>query len=165
MKKAFTAILLALISFSAFSQVEVSKFKFSKDEPLGMYPGRKMIDVKFKNTSDKAFKYIKFHYYAINRVGDVISGVERGITEEGKEFIKPKKLECTGPFECGKNYSQWAGGVITVQQKDVIAFPYQIEIIYMGSNESVFIDITKDNINKFFPKLKWIDYNRYNSAM
>lgn len=130
-----------------------------------MYPGRKMIDVKFKNTSDKAFKYIKFHYYAVNRVGDVISGVERGITEEGKEYIKPKKLECTGPFECGKNYSQWASGVITVQQKDVIAFPYKIEIIYMGSNESVFIDITKDNINKFFPKLKWIDYNRYNSAM
>ena len=165
MKKLFTAMVLAMVAICASSQVVVPKFKLTKDEPFGNFPGRKGLTVHFQNVSDKEFKYFNVHYYVVNRVGDVISGVERGVTEEGREYIKAKKIMCVGPFEIGKMNKFWSSGVITSSMKDIVAVPHQIEIIYMGSNESVFIDITKENINKYFPSLKWIEYNRWNSAM
>lgn len=165
MKKILCLLLLGLCFTGAFGQVVVSKFKLTRDEPFGNFPGRKGLSIEFKNESDKDFKYFKVHYYIVNRVGDVISGVERGITEEGKEYIKAKVVNCTGPFKIGKKQKMWSSGVVTSVMKDIVAFPHQIEIIYMGSNESVFIDITKENLNKYFPKLEWIDYNRWNSAM
>ena len=73
-----------LTAMAAEAQVEISKFKFGKDEPFGMYPGRKMIDMKFKNTSDRAMKYLKVHYYAVNAVGDVVWGRDEGLYEPGK---------------------------------------------------------------------------------
>lgn len=163
MKKLLFLIAMILPSIS-FGQVLVSKFKLCKDEPFGNFPGRKGLETKFKVTSDKDLKYVKFHYYIVNNVGDVISGLERGITEEGKEYIKPKVFSITGPMEPGKTYSPWVGAILQTHQK-VTAMPYQIEIVYMGSNESVFIDINKDNINDYFPKLKWIEYNRWNKAL
>ena len=165
MRKVFLTMMLAVVSLCASSQVVFSEFKLTKDEPFGAFPGRKGLSLHFKNVSDKEFKYIKVHYYVVNRVGDVISGVERGITEEGKEYIKAKLVNCVGPFSIGKKHKLWSSGVITSSMKDIVAVPHQIEIIYMGSNESIFINITKDNLKEFFPKLEWIEYNRWNSAM
>ena len=165
MRKFLSLMLLAFTCNIAFGQIVVSEFKLTKDEPFGNFPGRKGLSLKFTNESDKDFKYLKVHYYIVNRVGDVISGVERGITEQGKEYIKAKIVSCTGPFKTGKKQKLWSSGVVTSSMKDIVAFPHQIEIIYMGSNESVFIDITKENLSKYFPKLEWIDYNRWNSAM
>ena len=153
-----------LTAAAATAQVEISKFKFNRDEPLGMYPGRKMIDMKFKNTSDRAMKYLKVHYYAVNAVGDVVSGNDEGLRIEGKEYIKPKTLDCMGPFEPGKQYSRYASGVITTQQKGTLAVPYEVEIIYM-QNDTTRIRINKENIHQFFPKNEWRDYNRYNDQL
>ena len=153
-----------LTAMAAEAQVEISKFKFGKDEPFGMYPGRKMIDMKFKNTSDRPMKYLKVHYYAVNAVGDVVSGRDEGLREPGKEYIKPKTLDCMGPFEPGKQYSRWASGAITTQQKGTLAVPYEVEIIYM-ENDTTRIRINKENLRQFFPKNEWRDYNRYNEQL
>lgn len=164
MKKIISILMFCFACSTMHGQIEVSQFKLGKDEPFGQFPGRKMIKTKFKVTSAQALKYVKFHYYIVNAVGDVVSGRDYGITEEGKEYIKPKLFSITGPMEPGKKYSPWASGVIQTGQK-VTAIPYQIEIVYMGSNESVFIDITKENYLQYFPKLKWIDYNRWNKQL
>ena len=164
MKKVISMLLFCCVCLMAHGQVVVNQFKLSRDEPFGQFPGRKMLKTKFKVTSDKTLKYVKFHYYIVNAVGDVVSGLERGIMEEGMEYIKPKLMSVTGPMDPGKKYSPWISGVIQTKQQ-VTAIPYQIEIVYMGSNESVFIDITKDNYLQYFPKLKWIDYNRWNRQL
>ncbi len=158
------ALVMAIVTTAA-AQVEISKFKFKRDEPFGMYPGRKMIDMKFKNTSDRAMKYLKVHFYAVNAVGDVVSGTDAGIREPGMEYIKPMTLDCMGPFEPGKQYSRWASGAITTQQNGTIAVPYEVEIIYMQSNDTTRIRINKENIHQFFPKNEWREYNRYNDQL
>lgn len=166
MKKAFLVFALLLTTaIGAFGQVQFTKFKFAKDEPFGRYPGRKMLDTKFTVTSDKDLKYVLVDYYAVNGVGDVISGVTRGTKSDDEEFIKPKRFECTGPFKSGKNFSLWSSGVITNPRKDITAFPWQIQIMYMGTNEWVTIAITKENIKQFFPKVEWMEINRYNKVL
>lgn len=160
----FLFMLALVLPTMVSGQILVSKFKLCRDEPFGQFPGRKGIETKFKVTSDKDLKYVRFHYYVVNAVGDVVSGREYGISEDGKEYIKPKLLSVTGPLESGKTYSPWAGAILQTSQK-VTAIPYQIEIVYMGSNESVYIDINKNNVNEYFPKLKWIEYNRWNKAL
>ena len=165
MKKCFLVMTVFLISLSAMSQVEFSRFKLNKDDPMGMYPGRKMLDTKIKVVGDNGLKYVFVDYYIVNVFGDVISGVTSGIKSENEEFIKPKTIECTGPFEAGKSYNVVVRGLITTKLKDVSAFPYQIQIMYMGTNEWIKIPITKENISTFFPKLKWIDVNRYNKLL
>ena len=92
----------AMMVMTASSQVTISKFKFGRDEPFGMFPGRKMIDMKFKNTGDRPMKYLKVYYYAVNAVGDVVSGLDAGIRTEDMEYVKPKLLDCMGPFEPGE---------------------------------------------------------------
>ena len=59
MKRLLIAVLISMFTVASFSQVQFSKFKLSKDEPFGNYPGRKMLDTKFKVTSDKDLKYVK----------------------------------------------------------------------------------------------------------
>ena len=149
---------------TASSQVTISKFKFGKDEPFGMFPGRKMIDMKFKNTSDRPMKYLKVYYYAVNAVGDVVSGLDAGVRTEGMEYIKPKLLDCMGPFEPGKSYSRWASGVIQTKQKGTLAVPYEVEIIYM-QNDTTRIKIDGSNLKQFFPKNEWREYNRRNQQL
>lgn len=165
MKRMFLMALMAMMMLPMCSQVVISKFKFGKDEPFGMFPGRKMIDMKFKNTSDRPMKYLKVYYYAVNAVGDVVSGLDAGVQTPGMEYIKPKVFDCMGPFEAGKQYSRWASGVITTKQKGTLAVPYEVEIIYMQSNDTTRIRIDKENIQKFFPKNEWRDYNRYNKQL
>lgn len=165
MKKVIFIMSLLLTSMLASSQVQFSKFKLAKDEPFGNYPGRKMLDTKFSINGDKALKYVMVDWYVVNGVGDVISGVTRGTKSDEEEFIKPMRIECTGPFAAGKSYSQWVSGVITHPRKDLTAFPWQIQIMYMGTNEWIKIPITKENIKTYFPKLEWMDINRYNNVL
>lgn len=164
MKKMILMAVAVLMALAAEAQVEISKFKFKRDEPFGMYPGRKMIDMKFKNTSDRAMKYLKVHFYAVNAVGDVVSGTDAGIREPGMEYIKPMTLDCMGPFEPGKQYGRWASGAITTQQKGTIAVPYEVEIIWM-QNDTTRIRIDKENLRQYFPKNEWREYNRYNQQL
>lgn len=154
-----------LMAAAAEAQVVISKFKFGRDEPFGMYPGRKMIDMKFKNTSGQPMKYLKVYYYAVNAVGDVVSGNDAGLRSPGKEYVKPKILDCMGPFEPGKQYSRWASGAITTQQKGTIAVPYEVEIIWMQTNDTTRIRIDRENIHQYFPKNEWRDYIRYNDQL
>jgi hypothetical protein len=164
MKKMILMVLVAMMALTATAQVEITKFKLNRDEPLGAFPGRKMIDMKFKNTSERPMKYLKVHYYAVNAVGDVVSGLDEGIRMPGKEYIKPKTLDCMGPFEPGKQYSRWASGVITTKQKGTIAVPYEVEIIWM-QNDTTRIKIDGSNLKQFFPKNEWREYNRRNQQL
>jgi hypothetical protein len=164
MKRMILMAIAVMMVLTASSQVTISKFKFGRDEPFGMFPGRKMIDMKFKNTSDRPMKYLKVYYYAVNAVGDVVSGLDAGVRTEGMEYIKPKLLDCMGPFEPGKSYSRWASGVITTKQKGTIAVPYEVEIIYM-QNDTTRIKIDGSNLKQFFPKNEWREYNRRNQQL
>lgn len=174
MKKQLFSILLsclvcccvtAAFPQSAYAQVEFSKFKLSKDEPFGAFPGRKMLNTKFKVTADRDLKYILVDYYIVNAVGDVISGYTQAIKNDTTEFIKPKRMECTGPFTAGKSYSPWVSGVITNPSKDLTAFPFQIQVMYMGTDEWITVPITKDNLSTYFPSLKWLEYSRKNKKI
>lgn len=149
----------------AYAQVEFSKFKLSKDEPFGAFPGRKMLNTKFKVTADRDLKYILVDYYIVNAVGDVISGYTQAIKNDTTELIKPKRMECTGPFTAGKSYSPWVSGVITNPSKDLTAFPFQIQVMYMGTDEWITVPVTKDNLSTYFPSLKWIEYSRKNKKI
>lgn len=165
-KKLILLALVCLTVISAYSQVEFSKFKLGVDNPMGAFPGRKMLDTKFKVTSEKGLKYIYVDWYMVNEVGDVVSGVTRGTKSDDEEFIKPKIFQMTGPYESGKSYSRWASAVgYAPSGNKATAFPYQLRIMYMGTNEMITIPITKENISKYFPKVKWMDINRYNNAL
>lgn len=166
MKKRISLFLMAVvIAASASSQVVFSKFKLSKDEPFGRFPGRKMLNTKFKVTADRDLKYLLVDYYLVNGVGDVISGRNSGIKIEGMEYIKPKQMELTGPITAGKSYSPWQSGVVVSHDKGITAFPYQLQVMYMGTNEWIIIPITKENIGRYFPKLQWMTVNRYNKIL
>ena len=151
----------AVFPQSAYAQVEFSKFKLSKDEPFGAFPGRKMLNTKFKVTADRDLKYILVDYYIVNAVGDVISGYTQAIKNDTTEFIKPKRMECTGPFSAGKSYSPWVSGVITNPSKDLTAFPFQLHV----TDEWITVPVTKDNLSTYFPSLKWIEYSRKNKKI
>ncbi len=165
-KRIFTLVLMAIaVTLTASAQVVFSKFKLSRDEPFGHFPGRKMLNTKFKVTADRDLKYVLVDYYIVNGVGDVISGVNRGIKTEGFEYIKPKQMEITGPFVAGKSYSPWLSGVITSHDKGIKAFPFQLELMYIGSDEWIKIPITEENIVQYFPKLRWMKVNRKNKLL
>ena len=59
-KQLFSSLLFCLVCCCvaatfpqpANAQVEFSKFKLSKDEPFGAFPGRKMLNTKFKTEAD-----------------------------------------------------------------------------------------------------------------
>lgn len=166
MKKLIISFLLtAICCLSASAQVEFSKFKLSKDEPFGAFPGRKMLNTKFKVTADRDLKYLLVDYYIVNAVGDVISGVTKGFKNDTLEYIKPKRMECTGPFKAGKSFSPWVSGVVTDPNKDITAFPFQIQVMYMGTEEWIMIPITKENLATYFPCLQWIEYSRKNKKI
>lgn len=159
-------LLLWLVALSASSQVVFTKFKLGTDNPMGMYPSRKMLNTTFKVNSDKALKYVCVDWYMVNEVGDVVSGVTRGTKSENEEFIKPKGFQCTGPYESGQSYSRYASAVgYAPNGQKATAFPYQLRIMYVGTNDFVSIPITKENISTFFPKVKLMEINRYNQAL
>ena len=134
MKKLLTILFLLNISMLSYSQVSFSKFKFKKDSPFGCCPGRKMTDVKFKITSDKAIKYVRVYYYGVNQVGDAVSSDIVGAVNANVEHTKHRMIFFTGPFETNKTYSRWASGTF-IYPLEVIAFPYLLEIFYMNGEE------------------------------
>lgn len=166
MKKLFAVLAFMCAVLTMNAQVVFTKFKLAKDSPFGAFPGRKMLDTKFKVTSDKALKYVFVDWYMVNGVGDVISGETGGIYNPNtEEFVKPKSIQCTGPFESGKSYGRYVSAVGTTTAKGAFAFPTVLKIMYMGTNNWIEIPITKDNITTFFPKIKWTEINRYNKAL
>lgn len=158
MKKLLTILFLLNISMLSYSQVSFSKFKFKKDSPFGCCPGRKMTDVKFKITSDKAIKYVRVYYYGVNQVGDAVSSDIVGAVNADVEHTKHRMIFFTGPFETNKTYSRWASGTF-IYPLEVIAFPYLLEILYMNGEEEK-IKLNKENFHIYFPCIKkWIDVN------
>lgn len=124
-----------------------------------------MLNTKFKVTADRDLKYLLVDYYIVNAVGDVISGVTKGFKNDTLEYIKPKRMECTGPLKAGKSFSPWVSGVVTDPNKDITAFPFQIQVMYMGTEEWIIIPITKENLATYFPCLQWIEYSRKNKKI
>lgn len=150
MKTKFISMLvLLMLGMNTDAQVVFNKFKFDKDSPFGMAPTRKMTDMKYTVNGSKKIKKLVVRYVAVDQVNDAV----------GCTLSKMKKFQVvlTGPFYPGKSYSKWASGTIWYPHK-ITAFPYKILVDYMDdSSES--IDINKDNISKFFPKVQWMDVN------
>lgn len=142
-------IMLLILCMSADAQVVFTKFKFDKDSPFGMAPTRKMTDMKYTVNGTKKIKKLVVRYVAVDQVKDVV----------GCTLSKMKKFQVvlTGPFYPGKSYSRWASATIWYPHK-ITAFPYKILIDYMDESSET-IDINKDNISKFFPKIPWIKVN------
>lgn len=156
-KRLFSLFTILLIASGLSAQVEFSKFKFSRDSPFGAFPTRKMTNTKFKITADKPIKYIDIYYYGVNEVNDAISSDIVGAVNANAKHTKFKMIKMTGIFEPQKIYSRWASGTFYTGLK-VTAFPFRIDITYMDGEKKTY-DITEENLNHFFPKLKWIDVN------
>lgn len=157
MKKIVIAISFVIFALGCQAQVTFSKFKFIKDSPFGCCPGRRATDVKFEVTGDRMVKYIRVLYVGVNQVGDAVSGDIVGAVNAGKEHTKNRILNLTGPFEPGQAYSRWASASFIYKLK-VTAFPLEINIIYRDGEEEA-IAITQENINTYFPKVKWMEVN------
>lgn len=157
MKKIVIAISFVIFALGCQAQVTFSKFKFIKDSPFGCCPGRRATDVKFEVAGDRMVKYIRVLYVGVNQVGDAVSGDIVGAVNAGKEHTKNRILNLTGPFEPGQVYSRWASASFIYKLK-VTAFPLEINIIYRDGEEEA-IAITQENINTYFPKVKWMEVN------
>ena len=85
-KQLFSSLLFCLVCCCvaatfpqpANAQVEFSKFKLSKDEPFGAFPGRKMLNTKFKVTADRDLKYVLVDYYIVNAVAGSLTVAPTG---------------------------------------------------------------------------------------
>lgn len=90
-------------------------------------------------------------YSPLNSVGDAI------VDEDGHKYFH---IYCTGPFEPKNSYTKHFDPYFFVGKKPS-PFPSKIVIDYMGGGSDT-IQITKDNIKKYFPCVKWVDvdYNR-----
>ncbi|MBQ3769099.1 MAG: hypothetical protein II866_08910 [Prevotella sp.] len=155
MKKILLVALMVLGGMSANAQVVFTKFKFIKDSPFGAFPTRKATDAKFKVTGDKTIKTMKVLYSGVDQVNDAVCSNIVGAVNANVKHTKYNYFMVTGPFEPGKTYSKWASGSFFYPTK-VTAFPQEIYIDYMDKTSDT-IQIVKDNISTFFPKIQWID--------
>ena len=156
MKKLFFLLMMSIISMGVNAQVEFKKFVFKQDRPFGCCPGRKMTDTKFTVTSTKAIKTIKVSYVGVDQVGDAVCSDIVGGVNANVKHTKNKIINITGPFEPGKSYGRWASATFYYPTK-LTAFPQRITVDYMDRSKSDTINITKDNIEQYFPKIKWMD--------
>ena len=147
--------LLLLMGVSADAQLVFTKFKFTKDSPMGAFPTRKALDVKFKNTSDKVIKKFSVHYSGVDEINEAVCSDIVGAVNANVKHTKFRLLNFTGPFEIGKSQSSWTSAVFYYKLK-VRAFPRKVDIVYMDNSEET-IEITKENIKTVFPCLEWID--------
>lgn len=156
-KKMFLMAVMVLVALTTASgQVVFSKFVFKQDRPFGCCPGRKMTDAKFKVTGSKAIKSMKVSYAGVDQVGDAVCSDIVGAVNANVKHTKYNQFYVVGPFEPGGQYSRWASGSFTYPTK-LTAFPSCITIDYMDRSESDTINITKENIGEYFPKIKWMD--------
>ncbi len=156
MKKLLIMLLLLAVT-SADAQVQFSKFKFAKDSPFGCCPGRRMTDMKFTVTAQKPLKTVAVQYVGVDEVGDAVCSDIVGAVNANVKHTKYNLVRNTGPFRPGQQYSRWSSGTFWYPTK-VTAFPLKIIVDYMDKSiPSDTININKDNLRKFFPKMQWMD--------
>lgn len=137
-------MLTSVMSIKAQS-VQFSRFKLDWVPLVGRSVGAQELNVTFKNLTNHTIKYVTVRYYGVNQVGDSIAD-----RTQRSDF----GVSCTGPFEKGKKQKQWVKNA-TFFTNMVTAKPYLLKIEYMDPNvESEEIDITDENILKYFPCLE-----------
>lgn len=143
-------MLFPVISYSQNLKYDVifSKFKLDWFNVMGMRGGGngQRLKLILKNTSDKTLKYVNVHYWAINAVNDI---------ETDQFGRKDFSVNCTGPFN-PESRSKLEVQIALFHPNLLIAYPYQLDITYIDGKE-VEIEIDKDNINKIFPCVKYIN--------
>ena len=147
MKKSMKMMLLLammLVAHAAKAQVEFSTFKL---KPTILYTS-KALHVSFTCYGEKKVKYVKVEWCAVNEVGDVSVGMTQN--------LQLRKVSATGPFKPGRKYKR-AANTAYIGVEKVRAMPVSICIEYMDGTDWE-QDVTKDNYQKFFPNLKWIDF-------
>ena len=144
--KSLLILFMLILGMSVRAQsVQFSRFKLDWVPLVGRSMGAQELSVTFKNLTDHPIKYVTVRYYGINQVGDSIADKTRR-----SDF----GINCTGPFEKGKKQKQWVNNA-TFFTNMVTAKPYLLIIEYMDPNvESEEIDITDENILKYFPCYK-----------
>ena len=142
--KMMLLLAIMLVAHTANAQVVFSTFKL---KPTILYTS-KALHVGFTCDGEKEVKYVKVEWCAVNNVGDVSQGMTTG--------LQLRKVSATGPFKPGRKYKRVANAAFIGVEK-VHAMPVSICIEYMDGTDWE-MDITKDNYQKFFPNLKWIDF-------
>ena len=135
---------MILVAHTAKAQVVFSTFKL---KPTILYT-TKDLHAGFTCEGEKEVKYVKVEWCPVNNVGDVSVGVTAGVSL--------RTVSATGPFKPGRKYKRAATAAFIGMEK-VRAMPVSITIEYMDGTDWE-QDITKDNYQKFFPNLKWIDF-------
>lgn len=137
------------MSMSMSAQVQFSRFKYYVANIMDF--SHLQLEAKFKVTGERNIKYLHVFYSPLNSVGDAI------VDEDGHKYFH---IYCTGPFEPKNSYTKHFDPYFFVGKKPS-PFPSKIVIDYIGGGSDT-IQITKDNIKKYFPCLKWVDvdYNR-----
>lgn len=155
-KRLFLMAVVVLMALTAGAQVEFTKFKFGKDSPFGCCPGRRMTDMKFRVTGEKAIRTLDVHYVGVDQIGDAVCSDIVGGVNANVKHTKFKVVHNVGPFEPGKQYKRWASATFYYPTK-VTAFPTKITIDYMDRSRSDTIVITRENIGRYFPNIPWMD--------
>lgn len=157
------AILMIAMSIadSANAQVVFSKFKFHVADINNF--AKLQLETKFKVTGEKGVKYVTVGWAAVNDVGDAICDDIVGGVNANVQHTKYHNIKHTGPYKQGKSYTSHFGIYYFFDRRKPTAFPYRLTIDYMGGGQEV-IDITKENIGKYFPSVKWIDVD-YKSGL
>lgn len=149
MKRSFSLIIMLVIFISGFSQeVTFTKFELKAFSRIISSDGWNL-RFNFKNTSGKTINYLNVSYLAINKVGDAESDKLRHV----KKFI----AKSTGPFAPGVSKKLVVEFAVWNVNKQT-AYPYQINITYSDGTEQE-IQITNDNITKYFPCITPITVN------
>lgn len=154
MKKILVSLMLLMASVCIMNAQEIvfSKFELWKS---GFVKEHKILDIQFKSMVDKEVKYLHVYWYALNRVGDVIDGQVSALDHEHTNVFR-KHAKIVGPLPAKKKkLSRFQPAVIT--NLPVTPMPAKVVIEYMDG-DSWSVDITKENLKTYFPKLDWIEY-------
>lgn len=144
MKVKFISLLLMLLTTVSMSSQTIVFNKF-KIEP-GLVG--KSLSLKYICNTEHTIKYITVYFTVLNGVGDEVADIN-GNTE--------LNLKCTGPIVGGKKYKE-GYSVPIYQPLPLTAKPKSIEIEYVDNSiEDETIEITDDNLKKYFPKWEFKD--------
>lgn len=144
MKQFFKVFFFLLCTFEQMYSQEVVFQKFE------LVPFSKLISsdgwnlrYNLKNTSGKTINYVYVSYLAVNKVNDAESDKLRHV----KKFI----VQSVGPYLPGETKKLVVECAVWHVNRQT-AYPYQIDIKYSDGTEQE-IQITNDNINKYFPSI------------
>ncbi len=140
--------MLAIFTSTFCQEVTFTKFELKAFSKLISSDGWNL-RFNFKNTSNKTINYLNVYYLAVNKVGDAESDKIRHV----KKFM----AQSTGPFSPGVSRKLVVECAVWNVNKQT-AYPYQINITYSDGTEQE-IQITNDNITKYFPCLTPIRVN------